>query len=78
MAVKRFRNANEAYRARRHWIDRYCKPCKPTPFSPGTREKMAVLRARYWAGQELYHPDDGGDSFMGTPLPTKGEARKLS
>ncbi len=30
----------------------------PTDATPGTREKIAVLRARLEAGVRLHHPDD--------------------
>jgi len=30
----------------------------PTTAAPGTPEKLAVMAARYAAGQALFHPDD--------------------
>jgi len=74
--MSKFRNADEAYAAGRHWLDRDCEPCEPTPFAPGTYEKLMVLRARYWAGQELHHPDDGAGDFRGTPTPLDGRPAK--
>jgi hypothetical protein len=32
---------------------------EPTPYLPGTPEKVAVLEARAEDGEELWHPDDG-------------------
>lgn len=55
-----------------HWLNP--KPCTPTSFTPGTREKMEVIRDRYWEGQELFHPDDatagedGTEETSGRPL----------
>jgi hypothetical protein len=63
---ERFTNAHEAYQAGYHWCG--AKPCEPTRFSPGTFEKVFLMRARYWAGQDLHHAEDGNGGFMGTPL----------
>jgi len=73
MWTDRFANADVAYKAGYHWNG--AKPCDPTPFAPGTYEKLFVLRVRYWAGQELWNRDDatpgtdGDGSFRGTHLP---------
>ena len=64
---RKHKNATEAAHAGYDWHD--AEPCEPTPFSPGTFEKLFVLRVRYWAGLELWHPDDGGGESEGTPLP---------
>lgn len=39
-------------------MERRRKPRTPTSARPGSPEKIAVMRARHEANEELYHPDD--------------------
>lgn len=36
----------------------FTPPVEPTPFRPGTRDKIKVLQLRFEAGEHLYHPSD--------------------
>lgn len=34
------------------------KPCKPTKYKPGTKEKLSVIKERLENGEALFHDDD--------------------
>ena len=40
----------------------YRQPEAPTPFAPGSDEKISVLEQRAAAGEALFHPDDAAIS----------------